>query len=253
MRRRLLTARLALLPTTLLLAFATVPVRAGNFVIGVEDIDYAPIMSTGPDGEFRGYARELLDLFGQRHGHRFDYRPLPAKRLTAEHAAGRLDGVFPDNPNWEGEAKRGLALTYSQPAVPFQDVVMVPRARRDQPVHELGVVRGFTPKRFMPLIQSGDLHVTEAGDPSRLIRMALAGRVDGVHVALPVARYQLKQLSLPDALVPSTTLPPAPYEHHYRLSSARHAELVVQFDRFLREEQAALAALQRRWGLGAGS
>ncbi|MBI3349111.1 MAG: transporter substrate-binding domain-containing protein [Burkholderiales bacterium] len=243
--------RLALLAAPLLLlALVATPARAGHFVIGVEDIDYAPIMSTGADGEFRGYARDLLDLFARRHGHRFEYRPLPTKRLTAEHAAGRLDAVFPDNPNWQPEAKRSLAITYSEPAVPFQDVVMVPRGRRDLPVRELGVVRGFTPKRFLPLIQSGELRVTEAGDPSRLIRMALAGRVDGVHLALPVARYQLEQLGLPGALVPSTVLPQAAYEHHYRISSARHAELVIQFDRFLREEPEALASLQRRWGLG---
>lgn len=246
MRRRSFARHLTLAMVLLLAARSAV---AGHFVIGVEDIGYAPIMSTSSDGEFSGYARELLDLFARRHGHSFEYRPLPTKRLTIEHMAGRLDAVFPDNPNWEAEAKQGLALAYSDPTVPFQDVVMVPPAKRDEPLHNLGIVRGFTPKRFLPLIQAGDLRVTEAGDPSRLIRMALAGRVDGVHVALPVALHQLKQLGRPGALVPSTVMPQANYEYHYRLSSARHAELIVQFNRFLREEQAALAALQRRYGL----
>ncbi len=231
------------------LLLAAQPALAGHFVIGVEDMDYAPIMSTGSGGEFRGYVRELFDLFGRRHGHSFEYRALPTRRLTAEHVAGRLDGVFPDNPNWQAEAKRGHQLTYSAPTVPFQDVVMVPPARQDLPPHELGIVRGFTPKRFLPQIQAGDLRVTEAGDPSRLIRMALAGRVDGVHLALPVAQYQLKQLGREGALVPSRSVPPTNYEFHYRLSSVRHAELVAQFDRFLREEEAALAALQHRYGL----
>lgn len=244
---RRLQARFITCLAVLLLAAGVA--RADHFVIGVEDVDYAPIMSTAGNGDYRGYARDLLDLFARRHGHRFDYLPLPTKRLTAEHAAGRLDGVFPDNPNWEAEAKRGLALAYSEPAVPFQDVVMVPAANRDLPVHNLGIVRGFTPKRFLPQIQSGSLRVTEAGDPSRLIRMALAGRVDGVHVALPVGRYQLEQLGRPGALVPSTALAPASYEHHYRLSSLKHAHLVAQFDRFLHEEQVALVALQRRYGL----
>ncbi|CAM3725748.1 substrate-binding periplasmic protein [Roseateles saccharophilus] len=225
------------------------PALADHFVIGVEDVDAAPIMSTGPDGELRGYVRDLLDRFASRHGHSFEYRPLPTRRLTAEHVAGRLDAVFPDNPNWKTTAKQGAHLVYSEPAVPFQDVVMVPAARRDQMPHELGIVRGYTPKRFQPLIEAGRLHVTEAGSPRRLIRMALAGRVDGVQVALPVARYQLMQLGQPGALVPGTALPAAPYEYHYRLSSARHAELVAQFDRFLHEEPAALAALQHRHGL----
>lgn len=228
---------------------AAMPALADRFVIGVEDIDYAPLMSRDAGGNVRGYVRELLDLFASRHGHSFEYRPLPTKRLTVEHVAGRLDAVFPDNPNWQTEAKRGLSLAYSEPSVPFQDVVMVPPPKRDQPLHDLGIVRGFTPKRFLPQIQAGSLHVTEAGDPSRLIRMALAGRVDGVHLALPVALYQLEQLGRPGALVPSTALQPAPYEYHYRLSSVRHAELITQFNRFLHEEQAALAALQRRYGL----
>jgi len=243
--RRLL-ARLALLAALLPAAGAAL---ADHFVIGVEDVDYAPLMSRDADGESRGYVRELLDLFARHQGHRFEYRALPTRRLTAEHLAGHLDAVFPDNANWQAEAKRGHALAYSEPAVPFRDVVMVPPARRDLPLRNLGVVRGFTPKRFQPLIEAGSLRVTEAGDPSRLIRMALAGRVDGVHVALPVALYQLDQLGRAGALVPSTALAPAAYELHYRLSSLRHAELVAQFDRFLHDEQAAVAALQRRYGL----
>jgi len=241
------TATLAHVAAALLLVAQ--PARAEHFVIGVEAMDYAPIMGTGSGGEFRGYARELLDRFARRQGHSFEYRALPTKRLTAEHVAGRLDAVFPDNPNWQAEAKRGHQLAYSAPTVPFQDVVMVPPARQDQPLQELGIVRGFTPKRFLPQIEAGSLRVTEAGDPSRLIRMALAGRVDGVHLALPVAHYQLKQLGREGALVPSTAVPPTSYEFHYRLSSVRHAELVAQFDRFLREEDAALTALQHRYGL----
>lgn len=243
--RRLL-ARLALLATPLLLA--TGPALAGHFVIGVEDVDYAPIMSIS-GGEFRGYARELLDLFAHRQGHQFEYRPLPTRRLVIEHMAGRLDFVFPDNAGWNAQAKRGAKLAYSEPTVPFQDVVMVRPDKRDQPLHTLGIVRGYTPKRFQPLIDAGRLGVTEAADPGRLIRMTLAGRVDGTHVALPVALYQLERLGQPGALVPSTVLAPTAQEYHYRLSSLRHAELVAQFDRFLREEQPALAALQRRYGL----
>ena len=243
--RRLL-ARFVLLATPLLLAAGSA--LAGHFVIGVEDVDYAPIMSIS-GGEFRGYARELLDLFARRHGHQFEYRPLPTKRLVIEHMAGRLDGVFPDNPNWNAQAKQGAKLAYSEPAVPFQDVVMVLPDKRDLPLQTLGIVRGYTPKRFLPQIEAGSLHVNEAADPGRLIRMTLTGRVDGTHVALPVALYQLKQLGQPGALVPSTVLAPTALEYHYRLSSLKHAELIAQFDRFLHEEQTALAALQRRYGL----
>jgi len=214
----------------------------------VEDVDYAPIMSTA-DGEFRGYVRDMLDLFARSYGHSFEYRPLPIRRLTGEHLGGRVDAVFPDNPAWQADAKRDQQMAYSAAAVPFQDAVMVPADKRDQPLHELGIVRGFTPKRFLPLIEAGQLHVSEAGDPARLIRMALAGRVDGVHVALPVARYQLAQLGQPGALVPSPALPAATYEPHYRLSSIHHAELVAQFDRFLREQQPALTELLHHYGL----
>lgn len=239
-------ARLALICALLP---AAGPVAADHFVIGVEDLDYAPIMGPGPGGEFRGYARELLDLFARRQGHSFEYRPLPNRRLTLEHAAGHLDAVFPDNPSWKADAKQAQTLTYSEPAVPFQDAVMVPAARRDQVPRELGILRGFTPKRFVPLIESGQLHVTEAGDPGQLMRMVLAGRVDAVHLALPVARHQLAQIDQPGALVPTTALPSARYELHYRLSSAQHPELIRQFDKFLHEEAAALTALQRRYGL----
>lgn len=244
---RRLPGWLLLFATLLMLAAGSV--RADHFVVGVEDVDDAPLMSTDADGQFRGFARDLLDLFARKRGHRLEYRPLPTRRLTMEHLAGHVDAVFPDNPNWQAAAKQGRHLSYSEPTVPFQDVVMVPPGQRDRPLHTLGIVRGFTPKRFLPQIQSGGLRVSEAGDPLRLIRMALAGRVDGVHVALPVALYQLEQLGRPGALVPSTALAPAAYEYHYRLSSLGQPGLVADFDRFLREESAAVAALQHRYGL----
>ncbi|XHS80463.1 substrate-binding periplasmic protein [Burkholderiaceae bacterium UC74_6] len=221
--------------------------RADEFTVGVEEVDYAPIMSV-VDGRYDGYAFELLEMFARSQGHRFTYRPLPVKRLVPYLVDGGIDLAFPDNPNWRGDVKRGHQLHYSEPMVPFQDVVFVRPERVGLPLKHLGVVRGFTPKRFQQQVDAGNLVVIEATAPSNLIQMTLSGRVDGVALAAPVGRYQLHQIGRDQALQPAPGLS-GRFELHYRLSTLRHPKLIEQFNDFLKAEAAAILALQKRYGL----
>jgi ABC-type amino acid transport substrate-binding protein len=220
---------------------------AGEFRVGVEDVDYTPIMGV-VDGQFQGYAQELLELFARRSGHHFVYVPLPVRRLTPQLLDGSVDLNFPDNPNWRRELKLGHKLGYSEPFVPFQDVVFVRPAQLGQPLRSLGVVRGFTPKRFQLLVDAGQLHVTEAPAPANLVKMTLAGRIDGVALAAPVGAYQLRQVGQADGLDVDEALS-GKAETHYRLSTLRHPELIAQFNDFLKAEAEAIQALQKRYGL----
>ncbi len=72
------------------------PVR--ELVIGVQDFrDYLPY-SEIRDGDYRGFNRELLDLFAQHQGYRFRYQPFPIKRLYLALLNGQIDLKYPDNP-----------------------------------------------------------------------------------------------------------------------------------------------------------
>jgi len=222
--------------------------HAVNYVVGVQDLDYFPIYAADDQGAYRGYARELLDLFSKRSGIQFTYRVRPVRRLVNEYLAGHMDLMFPDNPNWDKDKKAGLDVSYSAPALVFQDAVMVLPTNLGQPLQSLGSVMGFTPWKFMGDVSAGKLQLHEAPGPFNLIKMALAGRVQGVNLARQVAEYHLRAMGQPDALVPDLALLPS-RDSQYLLSSIRHPELIRQFDQFLQSDKAAVLVLKRKYGL----
>lgn len=106
-----------------------------SYLVGVEDVDYYPIFSaTPPDYLYRGYARDPLDLFANHEHIHLTYVPLPARRLSHEFRAGRLDLIFPDNPRWEIKEKAQLTIAYSKPLLVFQDAMLVLPERLGEPL-----------------------------------------------------------------------------------------------------------------------
>ncbi|WP_044873001.1 transporter substrate-binding domain-containing protein [Pseudomonas sp. LFM046] len=242
------------LVTLLLAAFWLQPVQAAEpteYRVGVEQVDYYPIYSAvPPDNQYRGFARDLLDLFAARENLRFTYVVLPVRRLAHAYRAGQLDLVFPDNPRWEAEQKPA-DIAYSQPVLQFQDAMLVLPQRRGQPrerFHRLGFVRGFTPWKFQDDIAAGRVVIQEAPNPEGLIHMALAGHIDAANMALQVAHFHLKRQGQEHGLVVAPTLLPLA-NSYYCLSSIRHPELIRRFDAFLQREQQAVQALKAKYEL----
>ncbi|MDN3575167.1 transporter substrate-binding domain-containing protein [Chitinimonas viridis] len=221
-------------------------VTAASYTIAVEDVDYFPIYSTA-DGQYRGYARELLDLFARHSGHQFTYLPLPIKRITPYHVRDRVDLVYPDHPRWGKAQKQGRQVHYSAPTLTFQDVILVQPARLGLPMRTLGMVRGFTPWKYLAEVEAGQIKVEEAPGPANLLRMTLLGRVDGANMALQVGRYHLLHMGIQQALVPDPKHMPI-QDSQYYLSSIRHPKLIAEFDRFIKTEHATIEALQHKYG-----
>ncbi|MET1077141.1 MAG: transporter substrate-binding domain-containing protein [Pseudomonas sp.] len=244
--------RLSLLSGLLLLM--TLPARAAlpEYSVGVEDVDYYPIYSvTAPDYQYRGYARDLLDLFATREHIQLRYVALPVRRLFHNYWAGRLDLVFPDSPRWNVTQKQPHKVIYSQPVLVFQDAMLVLPSRLGEPLEhfrKLGFVRGFTPWKFQEQIAAGQVKIEESPGPEGLIRMALAGYIDGANMAQQVARYHLTLMGKPQGLVVEPSLLTL-QDSHYYLSSIRHPELIARFDAFLRREARAVKALKVKYGL----
>ncbi|MGF6694406.1 polar amino acid transport system substrate-binding protein [Metapseudomonas resinovorans] len=222
-----------------------------EYRIGVELVDYYPIYSAvAPDYPYRGYARDLLDLFAARENLHFTYVALPVRRLFHAYLTGRLDLVFPDNPRWE-TAHKPSHIAYSQPVLQFQDVMLVLPERKGQPrenFHRLGFVRGFTPWKFQDDIAAGRVVIEEAPNPEGLIHMVLAGHIDAANMAQQVAHFHLKREGRANDLVVEPGLLPL-RDSFYHLSSIRHPELIHRFDAFLQREQQAIQALKAKYGL----
>lgn len=225
---------------------------AQEYRVGVEEVDYYPIYAVAPpDNQYRGYARELLDLFAAHEKIRLHYVPLPVRRLYHSYLVGQLDLVFPDNPRWSHAEKPAEAIHYSQPVIKFQDAMLVKPGRLGQPrasFRKLGFVRGFTPWKFQAEIAAGQVEIHEAPNPEGLIHMTLAGYIDAANMAQQVARYHLTRQGRPSGLVVEPGLMPLSDSYYY-LSSIRHPELIQRFDAFLLSEARTVSALKAKYGL----
>lgn len=225
--------------------------QPAEYRVGVEQVDYYPIFSAAPpDYRYRGYARDLLDLFAEREHLHFTYVTLPVRRLFHAYWSGQLDLVFPDNPRWDA-AQKPAGITYSQPVLQFQDVMLVLPERKGDPRETfrlLGFVRGFTPWKFRDDIAAGRVTIKEAPNPEGLIHMVLAGYIDAANMARQVARFHLKNQGHEQGLVVESALLPIS-DSYYHLSSIRHPELIQRFNAFLQREQAAVEALKAKYEL----
>lgn len=237
----------------LLWLVSQVAMATPTLVIGVENQPYLPAF-TYENGEYRGFARELFDAFGRDKGYRIEYRALPIPRLYASFFEGQIDCKFPDNPNWKSDQRQGLHITYSEPVMASVDGVFVlpgGKISKADDIRILGTVSGFTPWAWQERIKAGQVTVSENPGFEALIRQALAGRVDGAYANVAMVNYQLDQvLRKPAALVFRVDLPNSRNDYH--LSSLRHPEVVREFNQWLKQNRAAVAALKKKHGVEKG-
>jgi len=220
------------------------------YSVGVEAQPYAPYYSTQA-GEYRGYAREVLDAFAAAKGYRFDYRPMPIKRLFGALLAGQLDFKFPDNPLWQADLKQGQRIHYSQSLAPFIDGALVPRWRQGQGkarIKILGTLLGFTPSAYLEDIRQGRIHLKQTSQIDALLKMALSERVDAVYLNVQVAEHRLRRPGAgTELLVFDPTLP---YDQgDYYLSSLQHPQIIAELDTFLQDQAALITRLKRQYGV----
>lgn len=244
-----LVRRAVLLLLLVACAPQTVHGQPQHFVVGVETIDYYPIYA-GEAGEYRGYARELLDAFASKKGYVFTYEPLPVKRLFQAFLTEQvLDFKFPDNAHWSAEMRQGVQVTYSEPAVEYIDGVMVSPARKGMPVESmqlLGIIAGFTPFEYLDRIKAGSVTLDESTEYAALLQKAIMGRVDGAYSSVAVANYQLRDvLKQPQALEFDAGLPHT--RSGYRLSTIKHPAIISEFNAFLAEEAALVQQLKDKY------
>ena len=237
----------SLIPFVLMLSMSPLT-SAQEFTVGVEDLDYFPLYAY-KDGAYKGLAREILDKFAEKKGHKFKYKPFPVIRLTSYFVEGKVDLKFPDNAFWASDVKKGKDVKYSGPVVEYTDGVMVLPGKVNLGVEKLlklGIVRGFTPWDYMGLLKSGAVTSKEASSLQSLIQQTLHGRVDGAYFNVQVASYYLKnELKQPGSLVFDDSLPHT--TSTYTLSSIEHPGLIEEFSQFLIDEAGWVTDVTRKY------
>lgn len=221
---------------------------AQNLVVGVEKLDYLPYYSE-VDGEYKGFAKELLDAFAKTKGYNIKYRVLPVRRLFKELLDESVDFKFPDNPYWQRDMKKVKKIIYSNTVVKTIDGVMVLPANKGNGIKKfkkIGTVMGFTPWPFKEMISKGEIKVSENPNFKGLLTQVIKGRVSGAYLNPVVANYQLKNvLQKPGALVYDSSLPFS--KNNYLLSTVKHKKVINEFNTFLTENKTLIQSLKDKY------
>ena len=223
---------------------------AKHYVIGVEQLEYYPIYAQR-EGEYAGFARELLDQFAKSRDYTFEYKAVPVKRLFNDFLAGKFDLKFPDSAYWQSEMKQGKNVIYSDPVLEYIDGVLVAPTeigKGKEQLKNLGVPRGFTPWEYLNDVENKAITITEGNSLKNLVKMAETKRIDGVYFSIIVAKYFLEHTQFAsDALVFDKTLPHTRSTYH--LSSVKHPKVVAEFNAFMKANFAKIEALKAKYNV----
>ena len=226
-------------------------VMAGtNYTIGVENINYYPQYAY-ENNEYKGYARELFDLFAKSKGYTFEYKALPIKRLFSEFLTGDVDFKYPDNPYWSADDKKGKNVVYSADVAEYIDGVMVKSSNKGKGLATLktmGIVMGFTAWDYLDKIKSGVIKLQENSDFTALIKQTLIDRNDGAYCNIDVGNHILAEVVRKNGeLVFDPALPHS--KDHYKLSSIKHNKVIDEFNDFLKSNKAAIDNLKKKYNI----
>lgn len=222
-----------------------VSLSAEEFTVGVENIDYYPHYQI-ENGEYRGFARGVLDLFAKQNGHIFIYKPMPIKRLFHDFLEGNIDFKYPDNPYWQKEMKQGKEVRYSNTVTEYIDGVMVKKENVGKAkLKVLGSVMGFTPWEYINKIEKKEITLKENSNFKNLLKQAIARRVDGAYINTAIADYTLTKMGKEGALVFDKTLPFT--KSSYFLSTIKHPKILKEFNLFLKNNKEEIEKLKKKF------
>lgn len=226
------------------LLFSEPPVRVS---IGVQDFrNYAPYSKY--DGKsYSGFNRDLFDLFAREYNYQFDYRPLPYARLIRDFIDGEIDLIYPNNPYWNEDIKKGCDIIYSDPVLFYTDGVIVHRDNKDKGIEnlkELGTVIDFTPFEYNTKIDSGLIRLTEKPNLESLLKLVLYKRIDGAYMNIATCRCCVTDLpqEYRETLVFNDKLPHT--ESYRSLSTIKEKKVIDEFNQFLQKYSSRIDSLK---------
>lgn len=223
--------------------------NAESYVVGVEKAQFLPYYTVDAQGQYSGYARELLDLFGANAGITFVYRPIAIQGLLGELISGGVDFKYPDNAAWGKSAREGKNISYSAATVDYIDGVLVAPAQHGKGLEQLkrlAVVKGWTPQQYTTAIADGQISKVDSDNLMTMIRSAVKKQTDGVYYNVEVALYALNNSGkYLNTLQFDADLP---YNRgSFYLSTIHQAPVLKRFDQFLLEHKTEVDALKAKY------
>lgn len=221
-----------------------------TYSVGVEDYKQFLPYSEFRDGKYSGLSRDVLELFARDQGIVLSFEVYPLKRRDQLFVNGKLDLIFPDNPNWYTKKKKGKTVHYV-PVLEFIDgVIVLPENHGRLPgsLKVLGVPLGFTPWQYMTEVSSGNLKLIFNANYEGLYHQVINKRVDGAYVNIKIANYYWSHYHPAEKKpwVFDQTLPHV--SGYWYLSSMKYPEIISAFREFMDKRAPEIEALKVLYG-----
>lgn len=221
-----------------------------TYSVGVQDFkDYHPYSAINKN-DYRGFNRDLLDMFAASQHFIFDYKIRPIKRLNYEFLSAKFDFKYPDNAEATQAINQNKTVHYSHAVMHFIDGLIVREENRGKALSELkriSVMNGFNvEKNYLLASQQGNLAFIRTNSYQRLLDLVKEKRVDGAYFDISIrnnhitdARGDNQTLVFDDSL---------PYITGSRsLSSIKYPEIITLFNQFLIDYKVAIEKLKAKY------
>ena len=217
-----------------------------TYRVGIENVDYYPMFTKKEERNKTGFLIEVMELFAQKRGVKFEYIHLPITRFAEWYQQDNIDFRLPDNPLWNQNTHN---LIYSEGIIKLRSDTVVLKKNQSSPMSNLKVIGslyGFVPaSHWKERVNSGKTKFIYENSMRVLIHMLAKGMTDGLDVNLNVVQHYAKELGYDtDDFVVSSNAPS--YQYAYALSSMDHPEIVKDFDDFLINSQNEISLLKQR-------
>jgi len=215
-----------------------------SYTIGVQAIDYSPHYNFVDDSR-ASYFTEYVAWLNKHHPCQFKVVSLPIKRLNYFFEEGKIDFIYPDNPNWHDQVTANSRI-YSQPLVTALGGTVV--SLLDEYIEltnfkRLAFPRGFTPIAWLPLQAEHLIEFSETNSAKAALLMVQAGRAQGADVEWNVANYLISQHSL-EPMALGKNLPFTPTAFH--IATLEHKRRLTEINQLMHNNREQLEALKRQ-------
>lgn len=223
-----------------------------HFNVGVEDINYYPIMDfTSPTP--KGLLYDILAEFGDTHDISFEFIPLPLLRFTHWFEESSIDFRLPDNSLWSSVTTP--SLQYSEAVISLCETTVVLSENSEmlsEDVTRLGLLKGFTPStQWRKRKEAGTISLAKERTIRSLTRMLLSGLIDAIDLNVAAVKNELVSLGLsPDLVTVAKNIPIGAVE--YRMSTQNTSYVIDSLNQYLVNNADAISKKANQYGIASG-
>ena len=218
-----------------------------TYRIGVGDQNHYPLFDF-TSGDDMGLAHDILTLFAERNGFKFEYVPMSYVKLQGAIEKGDIDFIFPDNPRWRKYRYTREHNIYSLPFMHAVSATFVSMDHQDMTIDQVRSVAipfGYSSVTWYGAMQKYSMETMTTSGLNASMQNVYRRTVMAADVEYNVATHLAKVLPHLGSIVLNKNLPSAPAQYH--LSTVKHILVIERFSHFISKNQEQIEALRHKY------